>query len=246
MKISERGKFILDTAETQFLKDNFETMSNKELSDHFGLKIQTLRPILYGLGLYRMKLEFWTSEQIKFLKENFKTIGDLELAKIFEEKWPKNKKWTLKHIEKKRKYLKLKRTKKELSEIKERNVLSGCWLTHKTWKTRGESEIGTIKIWKTTLGLYFPVIKTESGFVHYYRWLWVKNYGEIKSDELVVPKLEFSRDKLLTIEELEIVDRAEHARRNVEKIKNTPGEIKEIVRLINKIRKEVSHGKKQR
>ncbi len=239
--IGKYGKIIFLPEEIEFIAANYEQMTNKQLADHFGFKIQKVRPMLYELGFKRMELEYWTEEQIQFLKDNYQIKGDLELSVNFEEAWPKNKKWTLKHIEKKRNYLKLHRTKDELIKIKERNVLAGSYLTGKTWRTRVASKVGTIKIWKTTAGFYYPVIKTEKGFVHYYRWLWVKHHGKIGADDLVVPKKEKSRNEILHLEDLEIVDRAEHARRNSEIIKSRPREIREIVRLINKIRKKVKN-----
>lgn len=238
--IGQRGKINLLTEDIKFIKDNYASMTNKQIADHFKLKLQKTRDLLYELGFKRMNLEYWTDDQVKFLEENFQEIGDLELAKIFEDKWPKNKMWTLKHIEKKRNHMHLHRTKIELSKIKERNVLSGAWLTGKTWKTRGESSIGTIKIWKSNFGNYYPVIKTENGFVHYYRWLWIKNFGDLKNDQLVVPKIGLPKTELFTIEQLEIIDRSEHARRNSQIRKNTPAEVKEIMKLIRKLKEKIS------
>jgi hypothetical protein len=117
-----------------FLKDNFEKMSNREMAKALGYYIQAVRDQLYSMGLYRMTLEYWTEEQINFLKRNYKKIGDKELAILFNLQWEKEKRWTFKHIEKKRLYLKLKRTPAQLRKIKIRNAKRGCWMNTGTWK----------------------------------------------------------------------------------------------------------------
>ena len=93
----------------KFLKENFNTMTNQQIADSLGLKITSVRHKCYELGLYKMTLEYWTDEQVDFLLKNYKEKGGTELAEIFNKKWYKDKGWTKKHIEKKRRYLKLKR-----------------------------------------------------------------------------------------------------------------------------------------
>lgn len=118
-------KYVWTDEQLAFLTDNYATMANKQLADGLGLKLQFIRAKLYTMGLYRMNLEFWTDEQVEFLKNNYQLMGNTELADIYEKKWPKSKKWTIKHIEKKCLYLKLNRTEKELAAIKTRNVAAG-------------------------------------------------------------------------------------------------------------------------
>ena len=115
----------MDLTENQveFIVGNYERMTNSQIAKVLGLKLQYLRNKLYEMDMYRMRLEYWSDEQTTFLKANYKTKGDSELAKIFNDKWPKNKTWTIKHIEKKRRYLKLKRTKSEVNSI-----LAPLWL----------------------------------------------------------------------------------------------------------------------
>lgn len=115
------------TATEQFILDNFCLKTNKQIAEELGIKIQALRPIAYKLGLYRINLEYWTDEQILFLKGNFETIGDTELAQIFQEKFPKAKVWTKKHIDKKRKHLNLHRTPKQIALINQRNIDAGLY-----------------------------------------------------------------------------------------------------------------------
>jgi hypothetical protein len=109
----------------KFLKKNFYKLTNRKLADALGLKLTSVRTKCYELGLKRMELEYWTKEQVRFLRQNYKKIGDLELAEIFNQKWHKDKGWSKKHIEKKRRYLGLKRTEEEKNLIPIRTVRAG-------------------------------------------------------------------------------------------------------------------------
>lgn len=247
--IEKYGKIELSAAEIQFLKDNWNKMTNKELADKLGLKLTKTRNVLYSLGLKRMELEYWTEEQIKFLLENYKEIGDVELAEIFNEKWIKNKGWTKKHIEKKRRYLKLKRTAEELEEIFIRNLESGRFqeCARKRWETTGSNAIGTIVFWrKSNSEIKIPVIKTADGYVHFYRWLYEQKYRKLTPQDLVAPKKNAPSGVLLTLDQLEVIDRTEHAIRNAERRMSYPEEIRKAIKTYNKINKtlkEKNHGK---
>ena len=122
----------------KFLKENFNTMTNQQLADSLGLKITSVRHKCYELGLYKMTLEYWTDEQVDFLLKNYKEKGDTELAEIFNKKWYKDKGWTKKHIEKKRRYLKLKRTPEEIARIHLGHIKKGVYVegNKKMWETR--------------------------------------------------------------------------------------------------------------
>lgn len=181
MIITKRNKIILEPSEEQFLKDNFFKTNNSELAKIMGLKVTKLRHFAYGMGLKKIEMEYWTIEQIKFLKNNYQKLGDTEIAEIFSERYPKNKGWSKKHIEKKRRYLKLKRTASELKAIHKRNVNLGRFAicNIKMWETRGITPEGQKRIWFNQNGLPYLVIKTKKGFVHYNRWLWEKEKGAI-------------------------------------------------------------------
>ncbi len=213
-------------------------MTNDQIASALGLKKTVVRMMAYSLGLKRMELEYWTPEQVDFLKQNYKAIGDVELAEIFENEWPKNKGWTKKHIEKKRRYLFLKRTSEELKEIHNRNKKSGrlAVANRKRWEATGSNEIGTIVIWQMN---NFPIvhIKTESGYVHYNRWLWKKTNGTIPEGYNVVRKI--GCPEIPTLEFLELITKEEHARRNKRNYMNLPSDLKEIITLRNKLTKSI-------
>lgn len=234
-------KIILLPEEVKFIQDNWETMTNPLLAEALGLRLTRLRYFLAEMGLKRMEMEYWTAEQVAFLKANYKRMGDVEMAEFFEAQWPKNKPWSKKHIEKKRRYLKIKRDEKTLVKIQARNTKAGRFNTENHyWKITPQVKVGVIKFWKHQYGgALFPVIKLEHGFVHYYRWLYIQTHGDISSDDLVVPKKGVPRNELLTIDQLEVIDRAEHAIRNVEIKMQLPEELREIMRLTNKLRKTI-------
>ena len=169
-----------------FLEENWGSMTNRQLADSLGLRLTTTRTMLYKLGFKRMEMEYWTDEQVVFLRENYQSIGDKELAQIFQDFWPKNKTWTNKHIEKKRKYLQLKRSVSDRTKIRHRAIEKGTYATANLKRWSGVvSRVGTIKEWKNQEGKFYKVIRTEQGFVHYNRWLWEKTYGPIPKGKLI-------------------------------------------------------------
>jgi hypothetical protein len=171
----------------EFLKKNFENMTNQELANKLGLKLTVTRNRLYALGLKRMKLQYWTAEQVQFLKDNYKTIGDTELAEIFAKKWEKEKGWTKKHIEKKRRYLKLKRSKTHLKDIFIRNVQLGRYglCAVNAWKTRGVTPEGGIKVWGRHKQVYK---KIDSKYIKLSHHVWEQHHGAVPAGTLIVHK----------------------------------------------------------
>jgi hypothetical protein len=172
-----------------FLEENYQVMTNKQLAEGLGLRLTSVRTTLYSMGYKRMELEYWTKAQINYLYKHYHTKGDSELAEIFNSKWHKEKTWTKKHIEKKRRYLKLKRTESEKKKIHERNRLAGrfamCPL--KAWETRGQAPDGEIRIWKPN-GNQVPMIKIKGKWVRWSHWYWEKHRGPIKKGMNVIFK----------------------------------------------------------
>ena len=112
-------------SQIQFLKDNFNSMTSYQLSDALGISRTYVRMKYAELDLKKMELEFWTDEMVAFLKANYKTKGDVEIAEIFQEQFPKNKKWIKQHIRKKRVQLNLYRTKSHSLKIASANAKPG-------------------------------------------------------------------------------------------------------------------------
>lgn len=199
-----------------YLKDNYEVFTNRELANHLGLTLTVTRNKLYFLGLKRMEMEYWTDEQVQFLKGSYKQIGDVELAEIYTNKWRKNKGWTKNHIEKKRRYLKLKRTKAELNNIMQRNISNGCGKVSnkKRWETTGQAPNGSIKFWKGSNGKNIVMIKINGEYFHWRRWIWEKKVGEIPKGMNVVFKDGNPLNYEKGIVNLELISDAEMSRRN--------------------------------
>lgn len=125
--IGKYGKIEFSESEIQFIKDNFQAMTNEQIAASLGLKKTIVRMKAYELGLQRMELEYWPIKAVEFLKANYQTIGDRELCRIFNKEFSKQKGWTTKHIQKKLSQLELYRTKLDWYNIKERNRDNGSF-----------------------------------------------------------------------------------------------------------------------
>lgn len=229
------NKHIWTQEEDDFLKQNFFSLTNQQLADALNLKLTITRRRCYDFGLKRMSLEFWTKEQTEFLKANYQSIGDTELAIIFTEKWHKNKGWDKRHMEKKRRYLGFKRTALQIKQIHRRNVENGYFAecAAKRWNGRTALE-GTIKVWHSKGGKR-AFIKLKKGYTPYARWLWKKENGKIAPGMVVKLK----NDKVIpdSVEDLELITRAENAQINGENFHCLPSDLKTAIKLTNKIQK---------
>lgn len=216
------------------MRENYETMTNRELAKAIGQNLTTTRTRLYELGLKRMELEYWTGEQVQFLRDNYREYGDTELAEIFELKWNKDKGWDKKHIEKKRCYLGLKRTKAEKNKINKRNWAQGRFadIHEKMWKERGVTPIGERKVWRMN-NRPTVVIKLKDGFVHYAHWLWQQVHGPVPEGSVV--RLKDGNPMNVTLDNMQCITRAEHAQRN--KLADLPDDIIDVVILNRQLKK---------
>jgi len=193
-----------------------------------------------------MELEYWTSDQVEYVKSAYKLMGDTEIASEFTRLYPKQKGWSKKHIEKKRRYLKLKRTEEEKKLIHRRNVDLGCFseCASKSWETRGANEIGTIVTWKRANCTPVQMIKTVEGYKFLARVIWEENNGPIPSGMNVILK---DKNHLnCTIDNLELLTNAELAIRNSKTRMSYPEEIRELIRLTKKLNTTIEdYGRKQ-
>jgi hypothetical protein len=206
-----------------FIRENFEKYTNKELAAMLGFKLHFIRIKCHAMGLYRMELEYWTEEQVQFLEDNYQLIGDKELAEIFNSKWEKKKTWTFKHIEKKRLYLKLKRTKEQISAIHDRNVENGRFANCPVnrWLVHGVFQEGDVRMWRISAGRYVPFIKINNQFVHWARYTWEKEHGPVGPGINIIFKNDDPYSYPLGIEVLEALTNEQLSRRN--NIKSSQG-----------------------
>lgn len=214
MKFRPVNKIVWTKQMESFLIKNYEKLTNHELAAGLGLKITSVRMKLYSMGFKRMELEYWTTRQVNFLKANYKEIGDVELTDIFNKKWPKQKGWTKKHIEKKRRQLNLKRTKTQIKNIHQRNVDAGRFLLYpvKRWDKCGRAKEGEIRFWRENSGRFIPRIKIGGRFIFWARYTWEQNHGPIPKGMNVVFKDNNPRN--MEISNLELITDGELSRRN--------------------------------
>lgn len=238
MHLGKYNKIILSPEEYKFIRDNYQYMTNLQLAKALGLKLTKLRAFIYEMGLKRQEMEYWTKEQTTFLINNYKEIGDTELAEIFEIKWQKNKGWSKKHIEKKRRYLKLKRSKENIAAIRHRNTLMGrfAMCPQKRLKTIGVTPEGEKRVWHHINDSPFVVIKTKKGFEYYSRWLWKKHFGPIPKGMNVRI---MSEDKInFTEKDLLLITNAENSVMNTKN--RLPKELRETLQLVNKLNRLIT------
>ena len=214
MRTRPYGKIVWSKKHEDFVRKNHPIMTNRQLADKLPYGLTTVRQKCYELGLYRMRLEYWTPEQERFLEQNYRLIGDYELAEIFNRLWNKNKGWTHKHIEKKRKYLGLIRTRKQLDNIYQRNLDAGRLNSAHAvrFMTTGPAKNGEIRMWKNQYQRPTPKIKINGKWVFWNRWAWEKKYGRIPKGKFITFK--DGNPYHRTIRNLEAVSQEELTRRN--------------------------------
>ena len=121
------NKTVWTDKDILFVKDNFHKMTNPQMAKALGFGLTVVRSKCYEMGLRHMEMEYWDEYHIAFLVDNYKEMGDTEMAEILQAVDPKNKGWSKKHVEKKRRYMGLKRTAKEKASVLKRNIELGCF-----------------------------------------------------------------------------------------------------------------------
>ena len=182
---------------------------------------------------------YWTEEQVRFLRENYQVLGDTEIAEIFSSRYVKEKGWTLKHIEKKRRYLKLKRSRSEIAAIRTRNSQRGCFLkdVDNQVGTPSASVEGTMRMWLNSSKKLIVAIKVKGKYVHYNPWLYKKHHGKIPKGYVIVAKEGASM--IPTIDQLECIPRPELTRRIVDKRDGLPKELRKLRILTRKLKNKL-------
>lgn len=112
------NKIIWLRQDVQLLKDNFGTMSLRQLAELVRRPLGTVRHKLNRLGLKRNQKHYsWTVRQTNFLLRKYKTCGNVEIAEVLNKRWPRARPWTLKHVQKKMDNMGIKRTPEEVEAI---------------------------------------------------------------------------------------------------------------------------------
>jgi hypothetical protein len=192
-------KFLLTPEAAEYL-ENYKSLNSTEcMAKKLNVSVGWVRDYYRKIGFKRFEMEYWTPDQNQFLKDNYQTIGDVELAEIFATKWAKNKGWSKKHIEKKRRYLKLKRTPVEMSEIRWGNYHKGFMHGSTRFIDKTIAQEGEVRMWRQQSGRLVPRIKINGCFEDWGKWKWLEVNGAITEGYNVV----FVGDpSILTIENL--------------------------------------------
>lgn len=182
---SPANKIVLSAAQEKAIRERYLTMPVAKLAAELGLKTHTLRMKAGEMGIRYCEMEYWTDEQVEFLEFVYPFLGDSEIAAYLQQHSPKKKPWTKKHIEKKRRYLNIKRTKVQLNAIRKRNIMRGDFAECpvKAWEKRGACPVGTVKVWKQHGETAY--VKTKNGYVMRNPWLWEQHYGPVPKGMVV-------------------------------------------------------------
>ena len=175
----------------------------------------------------------WTQEMELWLMVHYENIGDKELSELMNITFPHKQKWTLKHIEKKRSYLNLKRTKEQVFFIKSENNKSID--RSKMWDTRGRTPAGSVVVWKVG-GYDVEFIRLEKAFERLSRYNWEKHHGKIKEGFNVV--LKDHRKSAGDMNNLILLSNAELAAFNSKN--RLPEELRETKTLLKKLQTTIN------
>lgn len=237
--MTDKARIDWDDDKISYIKENFFKKSNKEIATELGLKLTTLRVKAYELGLKRFEMEYWTDEMVLYLKKNYKKIGDVEIAEIFQELFPKNKKWTKQHIDKKRGYLKLFRTDAQLQKIRARNNKNGRYSVNHWKRWIGKvTPVGEIRQWMSN-GKMKKFIKLENGFVPYAPWYYLNHIGQIPKGSVV--RVRDGNNLNIVESNLMLITREQNAVLNAEIRNSYPEELKEVNKLLSKLKKTIKN-----
>lgn len=194
-----RVKYNTTEAEKRYLADNFYLKTNGQLHTDFVamrgefMPLNSMLNICRNLGLRRGIQIRWSSSDIRFLTDNFRKYGDTELATLFNKRKSTFRvingekvfrKFTHKHIEKKRDLLGLKRTDEEVFNIKMRNVKEGIgvyWTSEFNVWSIGKRDMfpeGHIRTWSLN-GYIRKVIKINGKFKLLQQHNWELENGPI-------------------------------------------------------------------
>lgn len=157
----------------------------------------------------------WTKDMDDYLKEKFGQIGDTKLAELFEVKFPKPYPWTKKHIEKRRSYLKLKRTKEQEHYLRCLNNKDGRHF--KMWDKRNRMKEGEVRTWNGRQ--------------------YIKHNGEVLLYRRVLKNAKKGEIVRWIDDEYQVITMAEHATMNKKKSMELPADLKETITALNKLKK---------
>jgi hypothetical protein len=190
--------------------------------------------------------KYWTKEMLEYLKTNYANESSQSIADRFDIKLNAvyNKAFVL-GLKKSTEYI-----EKHCRNL-ERSVRNEFSKGHKPWNKgqkglqiggletqfkKGRLPHNTKPIGYRSYRDGYLVERVEKGFEFVHKLIWKQHHGEIPMGMFVVFK---DRNKNnICIENLEIIDRVEHIRRN--HIQNLPAELKEVVHIKKSITRKIN------
>lgn len=114
-------KYFFTADDDEYIRKNYQTLTNKEMADSLGVGLTSLRNRMYGeLKIRRyVKWEVWTQQQEEYVINNFKVASDAEMAAEINLNMSRSdgRIVTRDMIQKKRDLLGLKRTTEEVTAL---------------------------------------------------------------------------------------------------------------------------------
>jgi hypothetical protein len=242
--------------EHEFLRENFFRMTNRELTDYINasrsvegrLTVSGVRAECSALGLTRGTQIRWSEMDIEKLRVWYPLMGDTEIAVLLNKTNTTYRiidgkkiyrKFTTKHVEKKRFLMGWHRTSEQIKRITDDNNLVNKKETsrrsNRMWEIRGVKPEGAKVIWEGR-----RYIKINGRFVPYARWFYQNKVRKLRDDEIVYHQ---DGNRLNDdLSNLVVISRAALAQKNV---KYYPPEIREAIKTLNLLTKTIKEHEKQ-
>lgn len=214
MNYNPSNKINLTPEQVQYIRDHHGVITNQAIADHIGMKLRTLRTKLYDMGLFKVKMTYWTNEQAEYIRNNYQTVGDTEIAKSMTKLFPTQGGWSKKQVTCKRINMGLHRTNEQLDAIYADQVKRGIYALNATkrWQTQGSLPDGTIRFYRKYPHYpAIPYIRVNGKFKPWHRLFWEQHNGLIPEDHFIVFK---GSPELLTLDNLEMVSLSELRQEN--------------------------------
>lgn len=183
--------------EVLFLTRYYNTLTHAELYGHINgnradidkVSYTTFRYRIADLGLKRFEVVRWPQEWSDFVIDNYTTMGDVDLAEAMNKLFKPARKFTKKHIDKRRRtFLKLFRTPEQVAAIRAKHVENGRYNTvAKAWETMGVAVDGDLRVWMHG-GKPTEFVKQGGKFVLSTRFVYESNFGKIPAGNKVYHK----------------------------------------------------------
>jgi hypothetical protein len=181
------NKTIFHLDELVYLKKNFHSFPAKVLLNHINslrtdkIKLTVFRNKCTQLGLKKHdRPDLWLPREERFLINNYRIMGNVDICSHLNKFKNRSRNFTVKHVWKKMKLMKLHRSEKELKQIRLNNISAGMYAKnqHIAAAVRRYPE-GKMVIRRDVTGRKHKWIKQGEKMVQLQRVVWEQNFGFI-------------------------------------------------------------------